>query len=64
LRGVVGGLFSLYVGFILAAFYARTLNGAGLVLAFFVGLAAMIAVDAMISFFFPRRRLSKQTPTS
>jgi len=64
LRGVVGGLFSLYVAFILTSFYGGALNGAGLVLAFFVGLAAMIVVDGMISFFFPRRRLTKQTPVS
>jgi len=63
LRGVVGGLFSLYIAFILASFYGRAINGAGLVLAFFVGLAAMIIVDSMISLFIPRRRLPKQSPT-
>jgi len=64
LRGVVGGLFSLYVGFILNSFYGRALSGAGLALAFFVGLAAMIVADAMISFFFPHRRLPGQNSTS
>ena len=64
LRDVVGGLFSLYVAFILTAFYGNTLNGAGLVLAFFVGLAGMIVMDAMISLFLPRRRSPKQTPAS
>jgi hypothetical protein len=63
LRGVVGGLFSLYIAFILGSFYGRALSGAGLVLAFFVGLAAMIVVDSMISLFVPRRRLPKQPPT-
>ena len=64
LRGVVGGLLSLYVAFILSSFYAKALNGPGLVLAFFVGLAAMIVVDGMISFFLPRRRPQNQNPTS
>jgi len=61
LRGVVGGLLSLYVAFILTSFYGKVLTGAGLVLAFFVGLAAMVVVNAMISFFLPRRRGPKQT---
>ncbi|HXW95637.1 MAG TPA: zinc ribbon domain-containing protein [Nitrososphaerales archaeon] len=64
LRGVVGGLFSLYVAFILSSFYAKSINGAGLVLAFFVGLAAMIVTNALISFFLPRRRTPKQMSTS
>ena len=63
LRGVVGGLFSLYMAFILTSFYGKAINGAGLVLAFFVGLAGMIVINALISFFLPRRRPSKQMPT-
>jgi len=64
LRGVVGGLFSLYVAFVLTSFYAKAINGAGLVLAFFVGLAAMVVTNALISFLLPRRRSPKQVPTT
>jgi len=64
LRDIVGGLFSLYVAFILSAFYGTTLSGAGLVLAFFVGLAGMIVMDAMISIFLPHSKPQKQTPSS
>ena len=60
LRGVVGGLFSLYVAFILNRFYAKAINGAALVLVFFVGLALMVLVNAMISHFLPRRRAAEQ----
>jgi len=63
LRGIVGGLFSLYVAFILTSFYARAINGAGLVLAFFVGVAGMVVTNALITFFLPRRRGPKQMPT-
>ena len=63
LRDIVGGLFALYIAFMLTSFYGRTLSGAGLVLAFFVGLAAVIVFDALISFFLPRRR-SMKSPTS
>ncbi len=62
MRGVVSALFSLYVAFVLEQFYAKAVSGAGLVLLFFVGLAAMVLVDAMISHFLPRRRAPKQTP--
>jgi len=58
-RGVVGGLFSLYVAFILNRFYARAFSGAALVLAFFVGLAIVVLVNAMVSHFLPRRRGQK-----
>ncbi len=60
LRGVVGGVFSLYVAFILEQFYARGVGGAGLVLVFFVGLAVMVLVDSLISHFVPRRRGQKE----
>ena len=60
LRGIVGALFSLYVAFIFSQFYSNTIHGAGLVLAFFVGLAAMVLVNALISHFVPRRRGQKQ----
>ena len=64
LRGVIGGLFSLYVAFILTSFYGKAINGAGLVLVFFVGLAGMVVTNALISFFLPHRRASKQMPPS
>jgi len=64
LRGVVGGLFSLYMAFILSSFYARAINGAGLVLAFFVGLAGVVVTNALISFFLPRRRAKEQASAS
>lgn len=63
LRGVVGGVFSLYVALIFNQFYARNYSGAGLVLLFFVGLAGMVLADAMIWHFMPRRRGPKQGQT-
>ena len=64
IRGVVGGLFSLYVAFILNRFYARAFSGATLVLVFFVGLAVVVLVNAMVSHFLPRRRGQKQASTT
>lgn len=55
-RDVVGGLFSLYVAFIFTQFYAGTIHGTGLVLAFFLGLAAMVLVNAVAAHALPRRR--------
>jgi hypothetical protein len=63
LRGVVGGLYSLYFAFILNRFYARAFDGGVLVLLFFVGLAVMVLVNAMISLLLPRRRVPKQAPS-
>ena len=62
LRGIVGALFSLYVASILSSFYARALDGAELVLVFFVGLAVMVLASSLISHYVPRRRASKQAP--
>ena len=61
LLDVIGAFFSLYVAFILEAFYARTFGGADLVLAFFVGLAALILVNALIALFVPRRRRATES---
>jgi hypothetical protein len=55
MRNIVGALFSLYLAGSLSQFYAGTITGTGLVVAFFVGLAFVIAADAAIAFFFPRR---------
>lgn len=63
-RGIAGALFSLYFAFILDQFYAKALGGAGLVLAFFVGLAAVVLADAMIWHFLPRRKPAKQPPAT
>ncbi len=63
LRGIVGGVFSLYVAFILNWFYGRVVDGAGLVLAFFVGLAVMVMANALISHFLPRRWGPKPAPS-
>ncbi len=59
LRDVVGALFSFYIAFVLSQFYDKTISGVELVLAFFVGLAVLVIVDAMISFFIPRRWRSR-----
>jgi fatty acid desaturase len=64
LRNVVSALFSLYIAFSFSEFYANVLRGAGLMLALFVGLAAMVLANAMISHFIPRRRgLKPQAPS-
>jgi hypothetical protein len=59
LRNVVGGVFALYFAFLLSQFYGKGITGAGLVLAFFIGLAIMVLVNAIISFIFPRRKPTK-----
>jgi hypothetical protein len=64
LRDVVGDLISLYVAFVLTSFYGKAINGARLVPAFLVGLAAMVVTNALISFFLPRRRALKQMPAT
>jgi len=63
LRDIVGDVFSLYVAYAFAQFYARTIRGAGLVLAFFIGLAAVVLVNALITHFVPRRRGTRQETT-
>ena len=62
LTGATGGMFSLYVAFILNRFYTKAIDGAGLVLVFFLGLAVLVLVNAMITHFVPRRRGSRPTP--
>jgi len=57
-RNIVGAVFSLYVAYIFTQFYARTIRGAGLVLAFFVGLAAMVLANALVTHLLPRRKAS------
>lgn len=64
MRDAVGGAFSLYVAFIFTQFYAGTTRGAGLVLLFFLGLAAMVLVNAIISHFVPRLRGASQPPST
>jgi hypothetical protein len=64
LRGIVSALFSLYVAFTLNRFYARAFSGAGLVFAFFVGLAVVILVNTMIRHILPIRWAQKQAPPS
>jgi hypothetical protein len=55
MRSIVGALFSLYVASLFMRFYARTMGGSGLVLAFFVGLAIVVIANAVIAYFVPRR---------
>ena len=57
MRGVVGALFALYVANSFSQYYAtpRTITWSGLVLNFFVGLAVVIVVDAVIAYSFPHR---------
>jgi hypothetical protein len=55
LINVVGALFSLYLANAFTRFYAGEIRGAGLVLAFFVGLAIVIIADAVVSLAVPRR---------
>lgn len=62
MHDIVGGVFSVYVAFIFTQFYAGTVRGAGLVLLFFLGLAGMVIVDAIVSHFVPRRRGPRQVP--
>ena len=57
-RNIVGAVFSLYVAYIFTQFYARAIRGAGLVLAFFVGLAAMVLANALVTHLLPRRKAS------
>jgi zinc-ribbon domain len=64
LRDIVGASFSLYIAFIFSRFYARAINGAELVLVFFVGLAVIVLVNALISHYIPRRKTLKQGPSA
>jgi hypothetical protein len=64
MRDMVGALFALYVASSFFQFYAGTITGSGLVLAFFVGLAIVIIANAAIGIFFPRhqRPVGPSTP--
>ncbi|HUK79474.1 MAG TPA: zinc ribbon domain-containing protein [Nitrososphaerales archaeon] len=62
LRGLLSGAFSLYFAFIFSGFYARAINGAGLVLVFFVGLAVAMLLNVLILHYVPRRKASGQGP--
>jgi hypothetical protein len=64
MRDIVGAVFSLYVAYIFAEFYAKAIRGSGLVFAFFVGLAAMVLVNAVIRHYVPRRKASGQQQTT
>jgi len=55
MRDIVGAVFSLYVAYLFTQFYDRTIRGAELVFAFFVGLAAVVLVNALIRHYLPRR---------
>lgn len=55
MHDVVGGAFSVYLAFVLTRFYAEMIRGAGLALLFFLGLAAVVLIDAIIGHFVPRR---------
>lgn len=63
-REVVGAMFSLYIAFIFTEFYGRAVRGAGLVLLFFLGLAAVVLVNTLIWHYIPRRKTQKQAPPS
>ncbi|MGD0478349.1 MAG: zinc ribbon domain-containing protein [Nitrososphaerales archaeon] len=56
MRDMVGALFALYVADSFSQFYAHTITGSDLVLAFFVGLAMVIIADVAIVIFFPRHQ--------
>jgi len=62
MRNVVSALFSLYLATILTMFYDKTFRGVELVLAFFLGLAAMVVVNGLITFFVPRRKARAEKP--
>ena len=64
IRGISNGLFSIYVAFTLEEFYAKVYRGAGLVLAFFIGLAVLVLVNALIWHFLPRRRPQEKPPAT
>jgi len=64
MRDLVGALFALYVASSFFQFYAGRITGSGLVLAFFVGLAAVIIADVAIGIIFPRHRRLEVPSTS
>jgi len=55
MRDIVSAVFALYVAYTLSQFYGRTIRGAEFVLAFFVGLAVMVIINALITHYVPRR---------
>jgi zinc-ribbon domain len=56
MRDIVSAVFSLYIAYVFTLFYAGTIRGSVLVLDFFVGLAAVVVVSALITGFVPRRK--------
>lgn len=62
MRDVVGAVFALYLAYTLSLFYAKAIRGSGLVLAFFVGLAVMVVVNALIMHYIPRRKAQGREP--
>jgi hypothetical protein len=55
MRDVVGALFVLYVAGAFSQFYAGSITGSALVVAFFIGLAVMIIANAAIALFLPHQ---------
>jgi hypothetical protein len=64
MRDIVSALFSLYLAYAFTLFYAKTIVGVELVLAFFLGLAVMVIVNGLITFFVPRRNVQRTMPPS
>ncbi len=62
MRNVVGAGFSLFIAFVLYEFYANAIHGAEVVLAFFIGLAAMVLLDALIDYYIPRKKAPVPAP--
>lgn len=60
LRDVVGGLFSLFVAFVLTSFYGKAMDGAGRTCV--LRELAVMVVTSALSFFLPRRRAPKPMP--
>jgi hypothetical protein len=60
-RDIVGALFALYMANSFTQFYAGTIHGTGLVVAFFIGLIAVVIANALIAYFVPRRQRSYQS---
>jgi hypothetical protein len=56
MRDLVGALFALYVAHSFSQFYAGTITGSGLALAFFVGLVMVAIADVAIGIFLQRHQ--------
>ena len=59
IRGIVGGLFSLYMANAFSQFYSGAIRGSELVLTLFVGLAVVIVANAVIAYYLPHRLAKK-----